>query len=436
MQTPDLSIATVALSTQSVTLLFVALLLSSLLVKLGLTSRQIRHVMQHRHQVPSAFAEVVTPQNHQRAADYTVAQLRFGMVSMAISSAVLIGWTLLGGLQALNQGLLNTLLPWGGAMAYQLGLLFAFSLIGNLIEWPLALWHTFRLEQVHGFNRTTLTLWLSDQAKSLLVGLLIGGPMAALVLWLMGAAGTYWWLWAWLAWSAFTLLMMVAYPTLIAPLFNKFEPLSDPTIQSRVEQLMSRCGFKSKGLFVMDGSKRSAHGNAYFTGLGSAKRVVFFDTLLKRLNPSEVEAVLAHELGHFKHKHVAKRMALMFVVSLGALWLLGWLSRQPTFYLGLGVTPSLGAPNHAVALLLLGMTAPLAMFFTAPVMAYFSRKDEFQADAYACQNASGPDLSKALVKLYEDNAATLTPDPLYVRFYYSHPPASERLARLNSLATA
>ncbi len=429
MQSPVLS---PLVSAQAVTLLFVALLLSSLLVKVWLASRQIRHVMQNRAQVPALFAEVVSPENHQRAADYSVAQLRFGMVSMAVSSAVLIAWTLMGGLQALNQWLLGTLAPWGGHMAYQLGLLLAFALISSLIDWPMELWHTFRLEQAHGFNRTTIGLWVADQAKSLFVGLLIGGPMAALVLWLMGAAGTYWWFWAWLAWSAFTLLMMVAYPTLIAPLFNKFEPLQDEAIQSRVEQLMQRCGFQSKGLFVMDGSKRSAHGNAYFTGLGAAKRVVFFDTLLKRLKPSEVEAVLAHELGHFKHKHVTKRMVLMFAVSLGALWLLGWLSQQPAFYEGLGVMPNMAAPNHAMALLLFSMVVPTALFFTAPLMAYFSRKDEFQADAYACAHASGADLAKALVKLYEDNASTLTPDPLYVRFYYSHPPASERLAALNA----
>ena len=267
---------------------------------------------------------------------------------------------------------------------------------------------------------------------TLLMGLLIGGPMAALVLWLMGAAGTYWWLWAWLAWSAFTLLLMVLYPTLIAPLFNKFEPLQDEAVKGKVEQLMDRCGFAAKGLFVMDGSRRSAHGNAYFTGLGAAKRVVFFDTLLKRLSPSEIEAVLAHELGHFKHKHVTKRMVLMFGFSLAALWLLGWLAQQPAFYLGLGVTPSMAAPNHALALLLFMMTVPLALFFISPVMAYFSRRDEFQADAYACAHANGNDLSRALVKLYDDNASTLTPDPLYARFYYSHPPASLRLAALQT----
>jgi STE24 endopeptidase len=424
---PDLT-----LSPHTMTWLLVALLLGNLLIKVWLASRQIRHVVTHRDQVPTAFVGAVTADSHRRAADYTVAQLRFGMVSLAVGSAVLIGWTLLGGLHMLNQWLLSTVLPWAGPLGYQLSLLFAFVVAGTVLEWPMDLWHTFKLEERHGFNRTTLPLWLSDQAKSLLVGLLIGGPMAALVLWLMGAAGTYWWLWAWLAWSAFSLLLMVLYPTLIAPLFNKFEPLQDEAVKGKVEQLMNRCGFAAKGLFVMDGSRRSAHGNAYFTGLGAAKRVVFFDTLLKRLSPSEIEAVLAHELGHFKHKHVTKRMVLMFVFSLAALWLLGWLAQQPGFYLGLGVTPSMAAPNHALALLLFMMTVPLALFFISPVMAYFSRRDEFEADAYACAHANGNDLSRALVKLYDDNASTLTPDPLYARFYYSHPPASLRLAALQT----
>lgn len=422
---PDLS-----LSSTTMTWLFVALLLGNLLVKVWLSSRQIRHVVANRQHVPAAFANAVTPESHRRAADYTVAQLRFGIVSLAIGSAVLIGWTLVGGLQWLNQWLLGATLAWAGPLGYQLSLLLAFILIGSVLEWPMDLWHTFKLEERHGFNRTTWPLWVSDQFKSLLVGLLIGGPMAALVLWLMGAAGTYWWLWAWLAWSAFTLLMMVLYPTLIAPLFNKFEPLADESVKGVVEQLMARCGFASKGLFVMDGSRRSAHGNAYFTGLGSAKRVVFFDTLLKRLSPSEIEAVLAHELGHFKHKHVTKRMVMMFAFSLVALWLLGWLAQQPGFYLGLGVTPNMAAPNHALALLLFMQTVPLALFFISPVMAHFSRRDEFQADAYACTHANGTDLASALVKLYDDNASTLTPDPLYARFYYSHPPASQRLAAL------
>jgi STE24 endopeptidase len=276
----------------------------------------------------------------------------------------------------------------------------------------------------------TWRLWLRDAATSTLLGAAIGGPLAGLILWLMGAAGSLWWLWAWAAWTGFSLLMMVIFPTFIAPLFNKFQPLQDADLTTRIEGLMQRCGFASKGLFVMDGSRRSAHSNAYFTGLGTAKRVVFYDTLLSRLNPGEVEAVLAHELGHFKHKHVLKRMIALFAISLGAFALLGWLSQQLGFYVGLGVRPNLDAPNDALALLLFMMVVPLVALFAAPWMATFARRDEFQADEYACAHAQGRDLAQALVKMYDDNASTLTPDPLYVRFYYSHPPASERLAAL------
>jgi STE24 endopeptidase len=344
-------------------------------------------------------------------------------------------WTLLGGLDLLNTWLTHTVLAPLGPLGYQLVVLMAFSLIGGLIDLPLELWNTFRLEQAYGFNRMTFKLWLVDALKSTLLGVLIGGPIAALVLWLMGAAGSYWWAWAWAFWVGFSLLMMVIFPTVIAPLFNKFKPLDDDALKARVEGLMTRCGFASKGLFVMDGSRRSAHANAYFTGLGSAKRVVFFDTLLSRLSPGEVEAVLAHELGHFKHKHVLKRMIGLFAMSLLAFALLGWLSQQAGFYMGLGVRPNLNAPNDALALLLFMMVIPLATFFIAPILSTFSRRDEFQADAYACAHAQGQDLAQALVKLYEDNASTLTPDPMYVRFYYSHPPASERLARVGQLST-
>jgi STE24 endopeptidase len=416
----------------AVTLALALLLVASLLVRFWLASRQVRHVALHRGQVPAPFADTITLESHQRAADYTIAKLRFGMVSSAVSAAVLLGWTLLGGLDALNAWLVEAWLPTLGPLGYQLALLAAFSVIGAVIELPLELWNTFRLEQRHGFNRMSFKLWLGDQLKGTLLGVAIGGPIAALILWLMGAAGSLWWLWAWGAWTGFSLLMMVIFPTLIAPLFNKFQPLQDEALKARVEGLMQRCGFASKGLFVMDGSRRSAHGNAYFTGLGAAKRVVFFDTLLARLNPGEVEAVLAHELGHFKHKHVLKRMIGLFAISLGAFALLGWLSQQLGFYVGLGVRPNLDAPNDALALLLFMMVVPLVGFFAAPLMATFSRRDEFQADAYACAHAQGSDLARALVKLYDDNASTLTPDPLYVRFYYSHPPASERLAALRT----
>ncbi|MDE2401563.1 MAG: M48 family metallopeptidase [Burkholderiales bacterium] len=420
------------MQSSTLTLVFAAFVLASVMTKLWLASRQVQHVSRHRAQVPGAFDGEVALVNHQRAADYTVDKLRFEMVSTAIGTAVLIGWTLLGGLDALNSATRDAVLPRFGALPYQLTLLAAFTFIGSLIELPLALWNTFRLEQRHGFNRMTLRMWVGDQLKEVLLGLLIGLPIAALILWLMGAAGPQWWLWAWSVWVAFSLLLMVLFPTLIAPLFNKFEPLKDEHLQTRVESLMRRCGFAAKGLFVMDGSRRSGHANAYFTGLGASKRVVFFDTLLTKLSHGEIEAVLAHELGHFKHRHVLKRMIGMFAMSLLGFALLGWLSRQVAFYQGLGVTPNLSAPNDALALLLFLLAVPVVMFFVAPVFAHFSRRDEFQADAYACAHAKAHDLRQALIKLYKDNSSTLTPDPVYARFYYSHPPASERMAAMGT----
>ncbi len=424
------------MQSSTVTLAFAAAVLLSLAVKLWLATRQMRHVATHRAAVPPAFAGSVTLEAHQRAADYTLAKGRFGLLSAAFGSAVLLGWTLLGGLDALNGLLRDAVLPQWGAMAYQLTLLTAFALIGGLVELPLDWYSTFRIEQRFGFNRMSLGLWLADLAKGTAVGAAIGLPLAALVLWIMGASGGLWWLWAWFAWVGFNLLMLVIYPTVIAPIFNKFEPLPDEALKTRVQSLMQRCGFAAKGLFVMDGSRRSAHANAYFTGLGAAKRVVFFDTLLKRLSPGEVEAVLAHELGHFKHKHVTKRMVGIFAMSLAGLALLGWLAGQSGFYAGLGVAPNMGAPNDALALLLFMLALPPFTFFIAPLMAHFSRRDEFQADAYACAQADGRELASALLKLNEDNATTLTPDPLYVRFYYSHPPTLERLAALPAPAAA
>jgi STE24 endopeptidase len=418
------------MDSSTVTLAFAAALLLSLAAKLWLATRQMRHVAAHRDQVPAAFAGTVTAAAHRRAADYTLAKGRFGLLATAFGTLVLLGWTLLGGLDLLNQALLDAVHPRFGAMAYQLALLATFALIGALLDLPFEAYSTFRIEQQFGFNRMTPRLFVVDLLKNALVGALIGLPLAALVLWLMAAAGGLWWLWAWGAWMVFNLVLLVLYPTVIAPLFNKFEPLTDADLKARVQSLMQRCGFAAKGLFVMDGSRRSAHANAYFTGLGAAKRVVFFDTLLQRLSPGEVEAVLAHELGHFSHRHVQKRMAGIFGFSLLALGLLGWLSAQTGFYEGLGVTPNIGAPNDALALLLFMLALPPFTFFVSPLMAHFSRRHEFEADAYACAQASGQDLANALLKLHEDNASTLTPDPLYVRFYYSHPPAAERLAAL------
>lgn len=406
---------------------FAATLVAGLITKFWLATRQIRHVVSHRDIVPAPFSQTVTLTAHQTAADYTVAKVRFGLAETAWSAAVLLGWTLLGGLDLLNRLLLDAL---GGDMVQRLVLLATFAVIGGLLELPFTLWQTFRLEQRFGFNKMTWRLWLVDAIKGLAVGIALGLPIAALVLWIMSATGSMWWLWAWGSWMIFNLLLMLIYPTFIAPLFNNFAPLDDAGLKVRVTALMQRCGFAAKGLFVMDGSRRSAHANAYFTGFGASKRVVFYDTLLRQLSAGEVEAVLAHELGHFKHRHIVKRMVMLFASSFAGFALLGWLSGRSWFYAGLGVQPDLGTPNDAVALLLFLLAMPVFGFFIAPLSARLSRRDEFEADAYAIAQASGADLSAALLKLYQDNASTLTPDPVFVKFYYSHPPASERLARM------
>jgi len=411
------------------TLAFSAMLVLSLAVRFWLASRQIRHVARHRDAVPPPFDRSIGLAAHRRAADYTIAKARFGLLEMAWGAAVLLGWTLLGGLDLLNRLLLEGM---GPGLVQQLALLAAFSLVGSLLELPFTLWQTFRLEQRFGFNRMTWKLWLADAVRGLLLGAALGLPLAALVLWLMGAAGALWWLWAWGALVLWTALLQFIVPTWIAPLFNKFEPLADASLKERVNALMARCGFVAKGLFVMDGSRRSAHANAYFTGFGAAKRVVFFDTLLQQLAPGEVEAVLAHELGHFRHRHILKRMALMALLGLAGFALLGWVSGQVWFYTGLGVQPSMAGANDALALVLFMLAVPVFGWFVAPLMAQLSRRDEFEADAFAIAQTSGRDLSAALLKLYQDNASTLTPDPVYVRFYYSHPPASERLARMGA----
>ncbi len=416
---------------------FAFALLAGLLVKLWLASRQVRHVARHRSAVPVNFAHIVSLQAHQRAADYTVAKVRFGLLELAVGSAMLLGWTLLGGLHWLNASLMATL---GGGMLQQLALLTCFVLIGSVLELPLTLYQTFVIEERFGFNKMTLKMWCIDQLKASLIGALIGLPIAALILWFMAASGTFWWLYAWGAWMAFNMLLMLIYPTFIAPLFNKFAPLEDETLKARVTALMKRCGFAAKGLFVMDGSKRSAHANAYFTGFGASKRVVFYDTLLAKLTPGEVDAVLAHELGHFKHKHIVKRIAGLFGMSLAGFALLGWVATQGWFYTGLGVLPNVAlltagsatAPNDALALILFMLAVPVFSFFVSPVFAQFSRRHEFEADAYAVAHTSAKDLCTALLKLFEDNASTLTPDPVFVKFYYSHPPATERLARMAS----
>jgi STE24 endopeptidase len=400
---------------------------ANLLTKLWLSGRQVRHVAKHRAQVPAAFAHTISLEAHQKAADYTLAKARVGVADLGLDAITLMAWTLLGGLDLLNQITLDWM---GDGMGQQILLVVSFSLIGGLISLPLSLFQTFGIEQRFGFNNTTPKLWVSDMLKGLLVGMILGLPILWLVLWLMQAGGTMWWLFTWAALVVYQLFVMWIAPNVIMPLFNKFTPLEDATLKERVTALMTRSGFTAKGFFVMDGSRRSAHSNAFFTGFGAAKRVVFFDTLLAKLNGDEMEAVLAHELGHFKHRHILKMMATSFATSLAGLALLGWVSQQVWFYTGLGVMPNLNGNNSALALLLFMLVLPLFTFFVSPLSARRSRKFEFEADAYAVANSDGKALANALLKLYQDNASTLTPDPWYVAFYYSHPPASQRLARM------
>ncbi len=411
------------------TLTLAAVLVANLLTKLWLSNRQVRHVAQHRATVPAAFAQTISLEAHQKAADYTLAKARVGVIDLGLDAMTLMAWTLLGGLDMLNQVTLHWL---GEGMPQQIGLVVGFSLIGGLISLPLSLYQTFGIEQRFGFNNTTPKLWLSDLVKALLVGMVLGLPILWVVLWLMQAGGSLWWLYTWVALVAYQLFVMWIAPNVIMPLFNKFTPLEDATLKARVTALMTRSGFTAKGFFVMDGSRRSAHSNAFFTGFGAAKRVVFFDTLLAQLNGDEMEAVLAHELGHFKHRHILKMMTTNFATSLAGLALLGWLSQQIWFYTGLGVMPNVNGNNSALALLLFMLVLPLFTFFVSPLSARRSRKFEFEADAYAVANSDGKALANALLKLYQDNASTLTPDPWYVAFYYSHPPASQRLARMTA----
>ena len=412
---------------QSFSLLFAAFLLATLAVKLWLSSRHIRHVAQHRDAVPSQFAHKIPLAAHQKAADYTIAKTRLKIVLLVVNAAVLLGFTLLGGLQWLSMALFGVA---GAGMVYQLGLIAAVTLIGSVVDLPFDYYKQFRLEEQFGFNKMTPGLFFSDMLKHTLVGAVIGLPLIWVTLALMEQAGALWWLYAWLIWCGFQIFMLGFYQNLIAPLFNKFTPLQDESLRSRIEGLMQRVGFASKGLFVMDGSRRSAHGNAYFSGFGAAKRIVFFDTLLSRLAPNEIEAVLAHELGHFKLNHVIQRIVVMFVISLGLLAVLGYLKNQVWFYQGLGVEPMMAASNDAMALILFMFALPVFTFLFSPVLSITSRKNEFEADAFAAKHSNSQDLISALVKLYEDNASTLTPDPLHSAFYDSHPPASVRVEKL------
>jgi STE24 endopeptidase len=410
--------------------LFAAALIGGTALKLWLAQRQQRHVLAHRDAVPAPFRGSITLEAHQKAADYTVARLRFGLWTTLFSAVIVLVWTLEGGLQLLNGWVSST---FGTALGGQLALLVAFALIGALLDLPWEVARTFGLEARFGFNRQTPRSFVLDLLKNAMVSAVILLPLALLVLWIMQVAGSWWWLWAWAGLTAFSLLMMVAYPLVIAPLFNKFQPLPDGEVKTRAQALMQRCDFALSGLFVMDGSRRSAHANAYFTGMGAARRVVLFDTLLAQLSPAQIEGVLAHEVGHYKRHHILKRMVVMFGVSLAGFALLGWLSNQVWFYVGLGVMPNLFAPNHALALILFSLVLPVFGVFFSPLAAATSRKHEFEADAYAAQHSDAHALGEALVTLYRDNASTLTPDPLYVRFYYSHPPALQRLQRLGAL---
>jgi len=406
---------------------FVLFLLAMVGLKYWLAFRQIRHVTAHADAVPRQFADRVSLEAHRRAAAYTVEKTRLGLVETAVGALVLVAATLLGGLDWIVARLADL---GTGDFVLQMLIVIVVLLLVSVLDLPFAWYRQFRIEQKFGFNRMTLKLWMADLAKSFLLTMLIGLPLLAAVLWLMRSTGELWWIYAWVLWVGFNALVLVAYPTLIAPLFNKFEPLRDGGLADRINALLARTGFSSKGVFVMDGSRRSAHGNAYFTGLGRAKRIVFFDTLVERLQPSEIEAVLAHELGHFRLRHIAKRLGFSFVASLAFLALLGFLATRPWFYTGLGVTPSLTGSNDGLALVLFALVLPVFTFVFAPVASLLSRRHEFEADAFAARHASARDLVSALVKLYQDNASTLTPDPLHSAFYDSHPPASIRIERL------
>ena len=409
------------------TILFVIFLLASVALRLWLASRQIRHVLAHRDQVPGEFASRIGLESHQRAADYTTARVRLGMLEGVFDAAVVVALTLLGGLQVIDT-FVATLTTHD--LLRQVYLVVAVGLLTGLIGLPFSIYRQFWLEARFGFNRMTPGLFAMDLAKGLVVGALLGLPLVAAVLWLMAGAGNLWWLWAWGVWAVFNVLVMLIFPTWIAPLFNKFTPLADAALADDIHALARRCDFSLKGLFVMDGSRRSAHGNAYFTGFGRSRRIVFFDTLISRLTPAEIIAVLAHELGHYKHKHIVKRLVISFVTALVFFAILGWLAQQSWFYVDLGVMPRMDGRNDAVALILFFIIVPVFTFVLTPLMSWFSRRDEFEADRFAVSQSAPEQLVSALVKLVDDNAATLTPDPIHSAFYDSHPPAAIRIRHL------
>ena len=411
------------------TQIFLFVLFANIGLKLWLSLRQARHVAIKRSAVPKDFEQTITLLEHQKAADYTIAKLRIGRIDLMLGAVIVLGLTLGGGLSRLS-------LAWEQIWSVQsiwhgVALLVSITVLTTLLELPLGIYSTFKVEKEFGFNRMTWRLFIQDLIKSTLLGALLGFPLLTAFLWLMQSAGAFWWILAWAFWLSINLGAMVIWPIFIAPLFNKFKPLEDAALKMRIDALLQRCGFKSKGLFVMDGSRRSAHGNAYFTGLGAAKRIVFYDTLLEALTPQEIEAVLAHELGHFHHKHLWKRLLILAPTSLLFLAFLAYLLEQTWFFSGLGLSNN----STAAGLALFSMVLPLFLFPFTPIFSHSSRKHEFQADAYAARHANAQDLCSALVKLYKDNASTLTPDPLYTKFYASHPPAATRLAHLQKLAS-
>jgi STE24 endopeptidase len=410
----------------SFTWVFLAALAAATATQLWLTYRQIRHVRAHRDAVPPMFAATIPPEAHRKAADYTVAKARLSIGDLIAETAVVLALTLGGGIQMLGDLWAKLFAP--GTLAHGTALLLSFFFVQTAVGLPLSLYRVFGIEQHFGFNRMTWRLYLSDLAKQTALAIVLGVPLVLALLWLMQHMGSLWWLYAWLVLTTFTIALQLIFPAVILPLFNKFTPVAEGELAERVGALLARCGFKSRGLYMMDGSKRSSHGNAFFAGFGATKRIVLFDTLVSRLEPPEVEAVLAHELGHYKLHHIIKRIALSTATTLAGLWVLGQLMHEGWFYAGLGVT----TPGMAAALALFMLVVPQFTFFLHPLTSHFSRKHEFEADAYATSNADAAKLAQALVKLYRDNASTLTPDPLHSAFYDSHPPAAVRIARLRT----
>jgi len=407
----------------SFAVLFLTFFVISIAVKLWLAQRHLSHIQKHRAEVPQAFSEKISLEDHQKAADYTSTKVRFGRWPLLYDAGILMVWVFGGGLELLDQ----TARGYGLDPIYT-GILVIFSMmiISSFLDLPFSIYSTFIIEEKFGFNRTTVKTFITDMFKGALLAAILGLPLIWVVLWLMEQAGELWWIYTWAVWTGFSLFIAWAYPTWIAPIFNKFSPLEEGDTLKRIKSLLNRCGFNSDGIFVIDGSKRSSHGNAYFSGFGKNKRIVFYDTLLESLSDDELEAVLAHELGHFKRKHIIKGMAITIVTTLVALAILAWLMKAEWFYTALGVS----TPSTYMALLLFTIVMPVFTFLLSPLMSMFSRKNEFEADEYAAQQSDAKHLIQALVNMYKENASTLTPDPLYSAFYDSHPPAPVRIAHL------